>query len=170
MEFDVTELPETDHVEVGDEAPEFTRPLVTEEYWEDASLSELRADGPVLLVFHPMDGSFPALYVWNEIRDRGWADHLRVVGISTSTPYEHREFIQDRELGDDYALFSDPANGVAADYGLVNDLDGMTGVTEPRTATVLVDEEGVVRHVWVASEVPDFPDYDAVEAAIREDA
>jgi peroxiredoxin len=168
VDFDVVELPETDHVEVGDDAPGFTRPLVTAEYWEDASLADLLDDGPVLLVFHPMDGSFPALYMWNEVRDRGWADHCTVVGVSTSSPYEHRDLIEERGLGGEYRLFSDPANGVAEAYGVVHDLDGMTGVAEPRPATVLVDAEGVVRDVWVAGEWPEFPDYDAVESAIRD--
>ena len=61
--FDVVNLPETDAIEDGETAPDFTRPLVTAEYWEDRALSELAAEGPVLLVFHPMDGSFPATYI-----------------------------------------------------------------------------------------------------------
>jgi len=163
-EFDVVELPETDHVGVGDEAPDFTRPLVDEEFWEDASLSELTAEGPVCLVFYPMDGAFPATYIWNEIRDRAWGDRLTVVGVSISTPYEHRTLIEER--GMEYRLFSDPANDVAEAYGVVNDLDGMTGVSEPRPAVFLVDGDRTVRYAWVASEWPDFPDYDAVEAAL----
>jgi peroxiredoxin len=88
--------------------------------------------------------------------------------VTISTPYAHRDLIDDRELGDDYRLFSDPANGVAEAYGVVHDLDGMAGVSEPRPATFLVDDERVVRHAWVAEEWPEFPDYDAVEEAIRE--
>jgi peroxiredoxin len=168
LPFDVVDLPETDHVAAGEPAPDFERPLVGAEYWEDATLSELTEAGPVLLVFHPMNGSFPATYVWNEIRDRGWADLLTVVGVTIGTPYAHRELIAARELGDDYRLFSDPANDVAEAYGVVHDLDGMAGVSEPRPATFLVDADGVVRDAWVASEWPEFPDYDALEGTIRE--
>ncbi|WP_254545516.1 redoxin domain-containing protein [Halomarina pelagica] len=164
VDFDVVELGPADHPSVGEEAPDFTRPLVDDEYWEDASLSDLYAEGPVLLVFHTMDGAFPSTYVWNEIRDRGWEERVEVVGCSISSPYEHKTLIEER--GIDSRLFSDPQNGVAERYGIANDLDGMAGVREPRPAVFLIDGEGTIRYAWVASEWPDFPDYDEVEEAI----
>jgi peroxiredoxin len=88
-----------------------------------------------------------------------------VVGCSISTPYEHADLIEDREV--DFAVFSDPANGVAEQYGIVHDLDGMTGVTEPRPAVFVIDGERVVRYAWVAEEWPDFPPYDELEDEIR---
>jgi peroxiredoxin len=182
VDFEVVDLPPADHPEVGDAAPDFTRPLVNAEFWEDASLSDLYAEGPVLLVFHPMDGAFPATYMWNEIRDRGWEargaseqsseersdsrDQLAVVGVSVSSPYEHKTLVHER--GIDSRLFSDPGAGVAEAYGIDWELDGMAGVREPRPAVFLVDGEGTVRYAWVASEWPDFPEYDDVEAAIDE--
>jgi peroxiredoxin len=165
VEFDVVDLPETDHVEEGEVAPDFTRPLVEHEYWEDASLSAVAAEGPVCLVFYPMDGAFPATYIWNEIRDREWGEFLTVVGLSISTPYGHKRLLQER--GMDYRLFSDPANGVAEAYGIVNDLDGMTGVSEPRPAVFVLSEDRTVEYAWVATQWPDFPRYDEAESAIR---
>ena len=166
-EFDVVALPPADPVAVGEPAPDFTRPLVGPEEWHDASLSELLAEGPVLLVFHPMDGAFPTTYAWKEITERGWGDRLTVVGVSISDPYAHKALIRERGLdGGDHALFSDPANGVAEAYGVVHDLDGMAGLEEPRPAVFLVDADGTVRYAWAAEEWPEFPDYDAVEAAI----
>jgi len=44
VDFDVVDLPPVDHVAAGDTAPDFTRPLVNEEYWEDASLADLTAE------------------------------------------------------------------------------------------------------------------------------
>ena len=164
VDFDVVELPEVDHVDVGDTAPDFTRPLVNGEYWEDVSLSDLTAAGPVCLVFYTMDGAFPATYMWNEIRDRAWGDQVTVVGVSISTPYEHKTFIDER--GMEYRLFSDPADEVGREYGIPNPMDGMTGIEEPRPAVFLLDEDRTVEFAWVASEWPDFPDYDAVEDAI----
>jgi peroxiredoxin len=166
LPFDVVDLEPTDHPAEGEQAPDFRRPLVTEEFWEDRALSELTAEGPVLLVFHPMDGAFPATYMYNELRDRGVSDDIRVVGCSVSTPYEHKSLIEAREV--DFAVFSDPNNGVAEQYDVVHDLDGMTGVAEPRPAVFVVDGERVVRYAWVAEEWPDFPDYDDLEAALDE--
>jgi peroxiredoxin len=165
VEFDVVELPEADHVEAGEQAPDFTRPLVNDEYWEDASLADLTDDGPVCLVFYPMDGAFPATYIWNELRDRAFDDLLTVVGVSISTPYAHKQLIEER--GMDYDLFADPANGVAETYGIENDLDGMAGISEPRPATYLIDGDRTVQYAWVAEEWPDFPPYDDLEAEIR---
>jgi len=166
MDFDVTELPPTDHVAVGETAPDFERPLVNEEYWEDVALSALTDDGPVVLVFHSMDGAFPATYVWNEIDERAWADRLEVqlVGLSISTPYEHADLLADR--GIDARLFSDPANGVAEAYGIVNDLDGMAGVSEPRPAVYVLEADRTVAYAWVAEEWPEFPPYDDIEDAL----
>ncbi len=168
MEFDVTELPATDHVTAGERAPDFQRPLVTDEFWEDAALSDLLADGPVVLVFHTMDGDFPATYVWQELDDRDWEGRydVRLVGLSISTPYEHGRFLDEHDL--DYALFSDPANGVAEEYGIVNDLDGMAGIAEPRISTFLIDEDRTIQYAWVSTEWPEFPEYDELETAIED--
>jgi len=164
--FDVVELPEPDYPEAGSVAPEFVRPLVNDEYWEDVALSELTADGPVLLVFHSMDGAFPATYIWTELADRAFEDQydVTVVGLSISTPYEHTTFITERELP--YRLFSDPQNSVAEMYGVVNDLGGFAGVSEPRPAVFLIDADRTVQYAWAAREWPEFPDYDEIDAAL----
>lgn len=167
VDFDVVELPPTDHIAEGETAPDFTRPLVNDEFWEDVALSDLAAAAPVVLVFHPMDGSFPATYAWKELAKRAWDDEygVTVVGLSISTPYEHATLVEDRDL--DYRLFSDPGNGVAEQYGVVHDLDGMTGVSEPRPAVYVLDTDRTVAYAWVADEWPAFPDYDEIEAAIE---
>jgi len=167
VDFEVVELDEpTDAPEEGDIAPDFTRPLVNEAFWEDRALSSL--DHPLLLVFTTMNGAFPATYTWNELRDRGWDREygVEVVGVSISDPYSHTRLIAER--GMDFDLFSDPGNEVAREYGIVHDLDGMTGIEEPRPATFLLDEDRRVVHRWIAAEWPDFPDYDAIEDALED--
>jgi len=167
VEFDVVDMGAADHVAEGERAPDFTRPLVNDEYWEDVALSDLTEEGPVVLVFHPMDGAFPSTYVWNELRDRGFAGYdASVVGLSISTPYEHKTFIEER--GVEFRFFSDPANGVAREYGIVNDLDGMAGIAEPRPAAFVIDGDRSIDYAWVAREWPDFPDYDELEAAVEQ--
>jgi len=170
VDFEVSPLPETDHVEAGERAPGFTRPLVNEEYWEDASLSELTDDGPVVLVFHTMDGDFPATYVWKNLVDRAWDERygVTVVGLSVSSPYEHAAFIEDEPGVEEYELFSDPGNGVAEAYGVVNELDGMAGIEEARPAVFVIDEDRTVEYAWVSREWPEFPPYDEVEDAVAD--
>lgn len=161
-DFDVVDLPGTSHLHEGDRAPDFIRPLVTREFWEDVALSELTASAPVLLVFYTMDGDFPATYIWNELRDRAWENtyDLTIVGLSISTPYEHKAFINGRNI--DYPLYSDPQNTVAEAYGIVNDLDGMAGISEPKPAVFLLDEDRVIQYRWVAQQWPAYPRYEAI--------
>jgi peroxiredoxin len=120
----------------------------------------------VVLVFHAMDGAFPATYIWNEIRDRAWHEQATVVGISISTPYEHKQLLKEREIEGDYRLFSDPANGVAQQYSIDMALDGMAGIEEPRPSVFVLDSDRTIEYAWVAQEWPDFPDYDDVEAQL----
>ncbi len=165
LPFEVVDLPEADHPQEGEQAPDFTCPLVNEEYWEDTSLSELVAEDPVLLVFHPADGAFPTTYIHSELAERDL--DVRVVGVSISSPYEHADTLAEREFGL-HGLYSDPAADLADLYGVENDLDGMSGITEHRPAVFLVDADREVRYAWAASEWPAFPDYDAVADAVAE--
>ncbi|WP_049928052.1 redoxin domain-containing protein [Halopiger goleimassiliensis] len=163
-DFDVVELPATDHPAAGDEAPDFTRPLVNDEFWEDRTLSSLvsEADGRTILVFTPMIGSFVGTYVWGELADRGWDEaDAQVVGVTISTPYAIKRFLEEEECP--FPIFSDPSNDVAAAYDVVHDLDGMEGVAEPRPAFFALESDMTVADAWVASEWPDFPDYDDLE-------
>ncbi len=167
LEFDVVELGEANHPEPGDEAAEFTRPLVNDEFWEDRSLSELSSegDGPTILVFTPMLGSFVGKYVWDELRDRGWDDRAgRVVGVTISTPYAVKRFLEDEACP--FPFFSDPANAVAEAYGVDHELDDMEGISEPRPAFFALDSDLQVQGAWVAREWPEFPDYDDLEAEL----
>jgi len=104
--------------------------------------------------------------MWNELRERAFDEHsdIQVIGLSISTPYEHMAFIDDRKI--DYPLFSDPQNGVAEQYDIVNDLDGMAGLSEPRPAVFVVDSELTIQYAWVAAEWPEFPEYDELEDAL----
>ncbi len=167
LDFDVIDLEPTAHPEAGDEIPEFTRPLVSAEYWEDRELSSLYEDGPLLLVFHSMIGAFPATYIWQELQKREVPAEIESAGVSIATPYAHAEFIRKRGLDEQgVRFFADPANTVASQYNIEADLDGMTGISEPRPATFVVDGDGTITYAWVGDTVPAFPDYDELEAAV----
>jgi peroxiredoxin len=165
VDFDVVSLPETDHVAEGETAPDFTRPLVNEEYWEDRSLDDV-VDGPTLLLVHPMDGAFQGTYLYNTVDDHGWSDDVDVLGLSISTPYAHKRLLADR--GDGVRIFSDPGAGVIDEYGLAHEIDGMTGITEARPAVLLLDSDRTVEYAWVASEHPQFPDAEAIDDAVAD--
>ncbi|APX97745.1 Peroxiredoxin [Natronorubrum daqingense] len=159
---ELVEFPPTEHPTEGEQAPDFTRPLVTDEYWEDASLSDLVAeDGRVLVVFFPLNWGGKSVYWWDELQGRDWAPDVSVVGVGISQPFDHQRFIERRGL--EYPLFSDPGNDVAERYGVVHDLDGMAGISEPRPAMFLVGPDRTVEYAWVASEWPPSPPFDDLE-------
>ncbi|MFC3959630.1 redoxin domain-containing protein [Halovivax cerinus] len=189
VDFDVVDLGPTDHVSVGETASDFTRPLVTDEGWEDRSFADA-AGSPTVLVFTTMAGAFLAEYTLTELWDRGigvgestaiddgatrtesaadsgtltaLAD-ATVLAVSISSPYELAPFLREHDLP--YGVFSDPSNAVAESYGVVHDLDGMTGVAEPRPAIFVLDGDRTIEYAWVATEWPDFPDYDELEAVL----
>ncbi len=165
FEFEVVDLGPTDPPATGTDAPDFTRPLVSDEFWQDRRFSELRGDRRTILVFTPMVGSFLAKYVWDELTDRGWGDRdHQLVGISSSTPYAIAQFIDANEYS--VRIFADPKNTVAESYGIVHDLDGMAGISEPRLAFVAIDPDGTIDATWVATDWPQFPDYDELEAQL----
>ena len=89
--FDVVDLGPTDHLEPGETAPDFTRPLVTAESWEDRSLSDVAGDGPTLLLFTTMVGAFLAEYMLTELHERG-------IGIGQ---HEERSGANGGKSGDD---------------------------------------------------------------------
>lgn len=168
-DFAVVRVEDLDHVNTGDTAPDFTRPLINHEYWEDTSLSSVANAGPTVLMFHPMDGDFPAIYMWQEALERSWGEDGTVLGVSISSPYEHKQFIRERGIDDEsYALFSDPHNEIAASYGIVHDLDGMAGITEPYPAVFVLAEDREIVFSWVATEWPDFPEYGDVSRVLAQ--
>lgn len=167
MRLKVVELEPTAHIEEGERAPDFTRPLVNAEFWEDVALSDVLEDGPVLLVFHPMDGAFPTTYVYNELKARSIPEsEAQVIGLTISTPYDHARTIEERGIESIRGLYSDPSNEIAAKYGVTHDLDGMEGLEEPRLALFLIEPDRTVSFAWVADAWPQFPDYDALEDAL----
>ena len=165
-DFEVTELGPTDHLEAGDEVADFTRPLVTAEFWEDRALSDVAADeGRTILVCTPMIGSFAAKYIYDELEERDWFGRAdRIVGLTASTPYGVSSFLDENEFP--FAIFVDPANEVADSLGIVHDLDGMEGISEPRIAVFGLEPDLTVDSAWVATEWPEFPPYDELEAEL----
>ncbi len=164
VDFEVVDLGPTDAIEPGTDAPDFTRPLVTDECWQDHTLSALTHDhgGRTVLVFTPMVGSFLAKYVWDELDERGWDNRdERVVGISASTPYGISQFLDENESP--FSLFADPSNEIADAYSIAHDLDGMAGISEPRLAFVAIDADRTVEATWMSTEWPAFPAYDELE-------
>jgi peroxiredoxin len=158
---------------LGDQAPNFTGPLVTPDGdGEDVSLSELLDDRPVLLCFYTNDFSPDCIDQWCSFRDYDWFtanDNVQVVGVSKSRPTTHRKFIDYLDLN--FPLFADTDLEIAAAF----DVDYRVFKVAPRSrrSCFLLDQDGVVRYRWI-SEHPldptrDTPPVGDIQAAITEE-
>ena len=122
-------------------APDFT---LKDERGEDWRLSGQRGKTGVLL-FYPKDETPVCTRQLCSVRDN-WEAYretgAEVVGVSTDTVESHRRFAEHRRLP--MRLLSDPRGEVSRLYGASSWLPGRAA-----RAVVVVDAEGVVRHLKV---------------------
>lgn len=150
-------------VQVGDTAPEFS---LQDQFGQDTSLTALRADKAVLLVFYPFAFSGICTGELCEIRDdisRFANPDVQVVGISCDTMYSQRAWA-DQE-GYTFPLLSDfwPHGQVARAYDVFLEPAGLA-----IRGTFLIDTRAVVRWTLVngPGEARDFGGFHEALAAL----
>jgi peroxiredoxin len=137
-------------LEVGDRAPDFRLPA--DDWQNEISLAELKAEGPLVLFFYPGDWSSVcsdqlgflqgSLELFSE---RGAA----VAAVSADTPWSHRAFAEQRGLT--FPLLSDFEGSVISEYGVRHD-KGF-----PERAYFVIDSGGVVQRRRVEEAPGDQP-------------
>lgn len=139
MSADSTARP-TSPLAVGDVAPDFE---LRDQNNQRVSLSGLRADGQVLLVFFPLAFTGTCQGELGYIRDHQpqfIRDGLRTVALSVGPPPTHK--VWSSAQGFLFPILSDfwPHGAVARDFGVFNDASGYAN-----RATFLVDTDGIIR-------------------------
>jgi peroxiredoxin Q/BCP len=127
----------------GDTAPDFTLP---DQDGNSVHLSDLLAEGPVLLYFYPADFTPGCTKEACDIRDmhEDISDvGIRVIGISPQDENSHTRFRQKHRLP--FTLLADTDKSVVRAFGA----DGPLGIGV-RRATFLIDSDQTVRDVVVA--------------------
>ena len=123
---------------VGDQAPDLTLKDQNNQKW---TLSELRGDRNVLLVFYPLAFSGICTGELDHLRDHltEFAD-VEVAAVSVDSVFTLRAWSDQR--GYDFPLLSDfwPHGTVAQAYGVFNDKTGFAN-----RGTFLVDTDGIIR-------------------------
>lgn len=127
-------------LEVGSKAPEFT---LKDQNGQPVSLSSLRAERSVLVVFYPFAFSGICSGELCQLRDDLDAfvnDAVTTVAISTDPVFALKAWAKQENFS--FALLSDfwPHGEVAKAYGVFNDKAGM-----PNRGTFLVDTSGTIR-------------------------
>ncbi len=149
-------------VEVGKPAPDFT---LKNQDNQETKLSQFKGKSKVVLAFYPLDFSpvcskEHACFVNDLKQFEGMK--AQVLGISVDSVYAHKAFAE--KLGIKYPLLSDfhPKGKVAESYGLYLADKGITA-----RATVVIDREGIVRHVKV-EDIPQTRDNKQIEKVLSE--
>lgn len=130
-------------LEVGSKAPDF---VLADDQGGETSLTDLLADGPLILYFYPADftpgctkEACSIRDIHNDIQSVG----LRVAGVSPQDVDSHRKFRD--EYGLPFTLLSDPEKVAIKMY----DVDGMFGVGV-RRATFLISQDRVIQDAVMA--------------------
>jgi len=130
-----------DGVGVGSKAPDFTLPSQSGEM---VSLKEFLGEKVVILYFYPKDGTpgctKEACAFRDEHKEFGKLD-AEVIGVSSDSVESHRRFAEKHDLS--FTLLSDEGGKVRKLYGVSN-----TFGIFPGRVTYIIDEAGVVRHVF----------------------
>ena len=150
-------------IHVGMQAPDFELAATTQ---EKIKLSEALGQGPVLLLFYPLDWSPVCTDElcsirdgFNEYRDLG----IQVLGISVDSIFSHKAFAA--KLGIDFPLLSDFNKEVCRAYGAFHEeVLGLRGIA--KRAAFLVDAAGTVRYRWVSDDPGTMPDLRAIQEHI----
>lgn len=128
-------------VGVGSRAPSFT---LSSQRGEEVSLEGLLGRGPVVLYFYPRDDTPGCTKEACAFRD-DWGRFeefgAEVVGISSDPVESHRRFAEKHSLP--FVLLSDKGRRVRRLYGV----PATFGIF-PGRATYVIDEKGIVRHVF----------------------
>ena len=157
-------------VSIGDQAPDFTAPLVSDDDTVATTFSDHLGSGPVVVAFFPAAFSTTCTAELCTFRDdlaqfEGLG--ATVFGISTDTSYALERFRDEEGLTFD--LISDNDGSVIKAYDIVDDesfaYKGMTGVAT--RSVFVVDSEGTVQYTWIADNPGQEPDYEAVVAAVE---
>jgi peroxiredoxin Q/BCP len=129
-----------DRVRVGGMAPDFALPCQSEEM---VRLNDFLGK-PVVLFFYPKDNTLgctkEVCAFRDEFEELGKLD-AEVIGISSDSVESHRTFAQKHGLP--FALLSDKGGKVRKLYGVPTTLGLFPG-----RVTYVIDDQGVVRHIF----------------------
>jgi len=128
-------------VQVGDRAPAFTLP---KQSGTSVNLGDLLGQKPIVLYFYPKDDTPGCTAESCAFRDSYAIFQeagAEVIGISADTPTSHQQFAVKYRLP--FILLSDTDNRVRKLYGVPPTLFVLPG-----RVTYVIDQQGIVRHIF----------------------
>ena len=133
-----------DPLSPGTSAPGFTLPATPD---RTISLDNFRGK-PVILAFYPADWSpvcRDQVSLYNEVLPEFGRFNAELLGISVDGLWCHMAFAQDRKLRFPLLADFEPKGGVARQYGVYREKDGIS-----ERALFVIDTHGVIRWSYVS--------------------
>jgi peroxiredoxin len=158
-------------VSQGETAPDFTAPLANGEVDTFTLSAEIEEQAPVVLAFFP--GAFTSvcsheMSTFEERLDALTEHGGTLYGVSIDTPFALNEFRD--ELSLTFGMLSDTNRDLVEAYGVATDFEGIGVEDVAQRAVFVIDDSGTVTYAWVADDAGVEPDYDEVEAVVRDTA
>jgi peroxiredoxin Q/BCP len=132
-------------LKVGEKAPEFSAQA---DDGRQVDLLGALKEGSVVLYFYPKDESMGCTAEacsfrdnWSEVR----AEKAVVIGVSSDSVVSHASFKKHHDLP--FTLLSDPDRRIRESYGV-------RGRLMPARVTFVIDQSGVIRHVYDSNLAP----------------
>jgi len=149
-------------IDEGEQAPPFELPAVVGGRPARVSLGDALGESVVVLAFYPADFNPSCTDKSTDLSEFDvfqMQSDATILAISGDSIYSHRAFAETHDLH--LPLLADVRGEVAAAYGVES---GDTRYPT-RRAVVVIDLEGRVTYTWVADNIEERPDIDAVQQA-----
>ena len=153
-------------IAVGSTAPDFTLKSKTAEGLVDIKLSDLTAQGSVVLLFFPLAYTGVCTQEFCDVTSGLSAYEglgAKVIGISVDSPFSQEAWAKSN--GIKITLVSDLNKEVTKAYGVLFPMLAGVGDTSARAAFV-IGKDGKVKYAEQTPTPKDLPNFDAVKAAI----
>lgn len=150
---------------VGQKAPNFT---LVDMNLKQQKLEDL-LDKTVVLAFYP--GAFTSVCTKEMCTFRDSMTMLnnlnaQVVGVSVNDPFTNKAFAEANNLN--FPLLSDYSREVTKAYGVKDtDFVGLKGYTVAKRSIFIIDNEGMIRYVWISDDPRIEPNYAEIEEILK---
>ncbi len=148
-------------IEVGNKAPNFK---LFDSEKNLRSLEEYKGK-KVILAFYP--GAFTGVCTNEMCAFRDSFSNFnelnaQILGISVDSPFANKAFATQNNL--QFSLLSDYTREVSKLYGGVHeDFAGMKGYSASKRAVFVIDENGIVKYIWISENSGVEPDYKEIK-------
>ncbi|MCX8153786.1 MAG: peroxiredoxin [Candidatus Bathyarchaeota archaeon] len=152
-------------LKVGDKAPNFTLP---DTELQPVSLNDFQGRRLVLAFFVNAFTSActKEMCAFRDSMARLTNLKAQVIGISVNDPFSNKAFAEKHKLP--FPILSDYTRGVIKAYGVEKfDFAGLKGYTTAQRAIFIIDQNGVIRYIWITENSDEEPNYTEIETELE---